>query len=85
MERTESAYSRNFVVTWSGYGRTPKIPGTGGRAKEKKKREEELLLSYPQLVTTLALLIETGMPVSRHGGEWQDVIRKEWHSKKCSI
>ncbi len=61
MERTESTYSRNFVVTWSGYRRTPKIPGTGGRAKEKEKtREEELLLSYPQLVTTLALLIGAG-------------------------
>ena len=62
-----------------------KFRGLEEERKKKKKREEELLLSYPQLVTTLALLIETGMPVSRHGGEWQDVIRKEWHSKKCSI
>ncbi len=84
MERTESTYSRNFVVTWSGYRRTPKIPGLEEERKKKEKTEEELLLSYPQLVTTLALLIGAGMPVSKAWGRMAGRYKKNGTVKNAA-
>lgn len=42
-----------------------KLRGIEEERKKKKKREMELLLYYPQLVTTLSLLLGAGMTVSK--------------------
>lgn len=42
-----------------------KLKGVEEERKKKKERELELLLYYPQLVTTLSLLMGAGMSVSR--------------------
>lgn len=50
-----------------------KMRGVEEEQKRKKKREAELLMFYPQLVTTLSLLLGAGMSVSK---AWERMVMR---------